>query len=239
MFRKAIPTSFSLSVSVDDKEFSLNLLVPDVILSSSVSLRDSKLFIKTPMSAGSGKPSVGFSSSIEVKLQDDVLKFFGSVSFDATEVSVTISLRMEGVWKKAFGIKRLSVSNLGGKIGLSAIPPYITKIGLDGTATIGDESDPKPVVGTLSFMVNMLDPTQNYFYGSLSSLTINDIFNKILGLDIKLPSILGDSGFDKGLEVSYASLDQITDFNIAIPAGHHFKGKSLSFILIFSLLRRL
>lgn len=80
------------------------------------------------------------------------------------------------MWKGAFGLSKLSIGNVAGEIGLTLTPPWLYLLALGGQIRFGDASDPNPIVGTVYFKINLHDPNENYFYGSISKVSIEDIW---------------------------------------------------------------
>lgn len=132
---------------------------------------------------------------------------------------------MIGDWVGAFGIQRLTISNVMGEIGVTIRPPWLAVLALGGTIRIGDVNDPSPIVGKLYFRIDTTDPTQNYFFGSVEQLTFGNIFTKILGVNVNLPSFLASTGFNFAM-ISYAQIDvAATAYMDFIPAGFRFSGQ--------------
>lgn len=177
MLSSVLSGSFIISFAMDEKQVSFSLMLPDVKLSDSCTMKQLRMFMNMALDVSDvPKLKFGLSVTFVTIVSGETLSFDGSVYVNVADQSVNIKIAMIGLWKGAFGIKKLSIGNIAGEIGLTATPPWLYLLALGGQVNIGDPKDPKPIVGKVYFKINLHDPNQNYFYGSLSKLTIQDIW---------------------------------------------------------------
>lgn len=154
------------------------------------------------------------------------LRLIGSVTAElGVAASVLFSFQMVGTWEHAFGIKRLTISNVLAEVGVMSLAPFLYDIGAGGVISIGDRNDPNPMSGSIYFRVNLKDPSENYFFGKIVGATLGNIFSKLLGIDLPLPGFLKDIGFSL-LQASYCMnpLGTTTPNEDIVPFGFYLKG---------------
>jgi len=167
-------------------------------------------------------------SQLVAMVNGNKLLFSMSCTLDLTKASVVLSLSMEGAWQGAFGIGALTLSNLIGSISLGP-PTGITALMLGGTLTIGQypttaSNADQSITGSMYFNLDFNSPSNNWFYGSITSLTIGNFMSVLFGVK-GLPSIVANSGFPQGLTISYAAAPATVPVaNIEIPSGFRLAG---------------
>jgi len=185
------------------------------------------------------------------------LIFDGSIQAVATTPpTMKFQLQMMGLWRNAFGNRHFAIGNLGLGASLTAVPPYMTSFALNGEVVIGKESvvndcmeiqsskwvyktssDPsKCFRGAGGFQVDILMPVNNYFYISISELTLQTIMGVFLGINLDgWPTCVKDSGFKdrdgdgEALHVSFAPGRDFVKSSggdlVTLDQGIRFKGE--------------
>lgn len=165
----------TIPIVFDDGVITFSIKLPTAKINSNSRLVGNELFISIAIT--NPELSIGYKATIEVMVQEEPLIFVASVTVKIVEVSITLRLEMQGMWRRAFGIKKLSIGNIIGELGITVTPPWINTIMLGGQVEIGDPGDPEPIVGKFYFKVNIKDPTESWFYGSITKLTLQDVFS--------------------------------------------------------------
>lgn len=237
MLGKTFTLGIQISCAVAENIFVLTVGIPRISVSGTVSFRDINFFISSVVVPP--KMSIGFQASLQLTFSNNVLTFDVKASTRLHELSVGLYVAMRGFWKGAFGIPKLSIGNLVGEIGITVTPPYVASIMsgmlmnnlliylLGGSIVIGDPGSETAITGKLYFKISTKTPSENWFYGSISKLTVESLFSNIMGKNtFAMPKLLAESGFTKELKISYSLLGGIsTPFGEGVPAGFRFAGE--------------
>ncbi|XP_065829763.1 uncharacterized protein [Oscarella lobularis] len=194
-------------------DFTVTAALANIPLGSGMTLQSAGLELAISSTTA---PSVGIVCNLLV--HDPLLLFEGSFNARPTG-ELEASLKMTGLWKQAFGIEWLTIGNL--ILSIKFIPgatPTAFEIG--GEVAIGNPG--KELKGAVYVGVDTTDPSKNYFFGSISELTINTLMIAF-GIQTNLPRPLRELGFVEGVEVSYASLEKTVPGR-TIPSGFKMKG---------------
>lgn len=81
----------------------------------------------------------------------------------------------EGIWYRAFGIPKLAIGDIIGEVAIMAREPWLAAIELGGSLYIGETTDPERITGKIYFRIDVQNPANNYFFGSVSRLTIGSV----------------------------------------------------------------
>jgi len=222
MLSDFMPGDFQLQISFDGNKLALKLILPDIKFSSNAILTDAAISIGAELQP-SFKLFVGVGCTLKAIISGDTLLFKASIEASlGIAAKVTISLALEGTWTKAFGIKKLSIGDLIGEVGLTMIPPYIVALKLGGTMTIGEPHE-DPITGKLYFSIDLADPTNNYFYGSVNRLVIGQFLKIVFGVN-GIPPLIAESGFPRGLMMSFGFKETRTPAGDMVYPGFYMKG---------------
>lgn len=222
---------FQLSISLDLSGLQGILDLPDAQIMRNISIVNPKLIF----SVGKTNPQPEFSISCSLKLLvlDIEVIFTGYLAL--TPIQASLNFAMDGIWKVAFGIKRLSIGNLalGGGITYSGFPGEFRaaaeiSLGLDcydGLVFVGNGYC---LHGQGIVSLSTLNPLKNYFLLEISKLDLEVILRALLGSktqqNVIVPKILMESiKMKQGINVSYALTEQ-TFSGKKIKAGYLFQG---------------
>jgi hypothetical protein len=150
------------------------------------------------------------------------VKLIGALRLKFPQSQISLEMKMSGCWKRAFGISILEICDFF--ISVSILPGSpLPGIAFGVTVKIGDERC-YVLQATGFFGINPNDPTDNYFYVDISSLTLQRVVD-LFCININLPHFLADTGFPDGLTTSFALKPHtFKDLGITIPRGFYFKG---------------
>ena len=180
------------------------------------------------LEAGPTRNSFGIRGTL--RLRNPPLTFIGS--FGISTGGVFLQMSMAGLWRKPFGIPVLAVGDLHLRVAVSPLPGFITVIEFGGRGMIGslDNSRAKPINVSMYFGIDRVSPLENFFYGSSTALTIRSIL-EAFGKSVSLPRVLADSGFPKGVNVSFALKTKVLPNGVTVVRGFFIQGmiKILSF----------
>ena len=158
----------------------------------------------------------------EMEISDPPITLVGAFRLNFPQASLSLEMSMTGCWENAFGISILDICDFFISVTItpgSALPGVAFGV----TVKIGEESC-YVLEATGFFSINPNNPTDNYFYVSIGSLTFQRVVD-LFCVDLTLPSFLGDTGFPEGFTTSYASVEHVLpDLGITIPAGFYFDG---------------
>ena len=206
--------SLQLTATVTSpRQFSLLAAVSDIQLGSGLTLKHSGLEFAIGV-----ETYVGITGSLS--LVTPPVSFTGAVR--AGLQGLELSMTMNGLWKRAFGLNWLAFGN--GILSI-AIKPGIPLFGfqIGGEIRIGDLDSGREIKAKVYLEVDPLYPRRNYFYGSINSASIGAILNAF-GVSVSLPSVLSQSGFPHGLKTSFAFDDIDLPGDLVIPRGFRLNG---------------
>ena len=197
--------------------FSVTVAVGDVKLGAGVVLKRAGLEF-----VGGVEESIGLVGSIELKSPPVTL----NAAMRLTVGGVKLEGSMTGCWERALGIPVLILCNLFMSISIAPVAPPISGLEFGGRIEIGNLRCGRNKLLTAEAYVgiNSLDPNQNYFYADIGKLTFQRFFDAFC-ISVTLPKPLGESGFPKGVKISFSLLGkQLPHAGITIPVGFRFKG---------------
>ena len=216
-FLKPIVGSSSLQLTATIatlSDFTVTAALVDIPLGSSMTLQSAGLQL-----AISSTTAPSFGIVCKLLVNNPRLLFEGSFNARPTG-ELEASLKMTGLWKQAFGFDWLTIGNL--ILSLKFIPGVTpTAFEIGGEVAIGNPG--KELKGAVYVGIDTTDLSKNYFFGSVSELTI---YTLMTAFDIQtnyLPRPLRELGFVEGVEVSYALLEKTVPGR-TIPAGFKMKG---------------
>ncbi|CAH1798335.1 unnamed protein product [Owenia fusiformis] len=159
-------------------------------------------------------------------IDDPALRFTGAIGFSTTG-GATLEMAMVGCWPKPFAIPIVTICDLFIKIGIVPEPTVISELHLGGRAQIGliDNSKARLFNASLFIGLNKIVPSESYFLGKISKLTIPAILAAFAYFP-SLPKALDEIGFPDGLDVSYTQLlsGKVLPNGVTIPSGLRFNG---------------
>eukprot|EP00455_Lapot_gusevi_P022523 TRINITY_DN2344_c0_g1_i2.p1 TRINITY_DN2344_c0_g1~~TRINITY_DN2344_c0_g1_i2.p1 ORF type:complete len:952 (-),score=301.89 TRINITY_DN2344_c0_g1_i2:75-2930(-) len=217
--------TFFLRYQSAQSKWSGTLALPDIPLSSSVTMTQTQLSVTA--SPGSGVAfslQVGFNFSVG----GQPLIILGGVSFTpGTAMSVTLRLQMVGTVNNVFGVPRLALSNLYAEFSVMFEPPFFKGYRVGGTITwgAGQPTDPVDAVsGTFGVGIDLVEPKKNFFFIEISGFTIGQVVYYLLGLSKynAVPGILKVTGIENA-KYSYSLVAQ-TFNGYPIPQGYFISG---------------
>ena len=180
------------------------------------------------LEAGPTRNSIGIWGTL--KLRNPPLTFIGS--FGISTGGVFLQMSMAGLWRKPFEIPVLAVGDLHLRVAVSPLPGFITVIEFGGRGMIGslDNSRAKLINVSMYFGIDQVSPLENFFYGSATPFTIKSIL-EAFGKSVSLPRALSNSGFPKGVNVSFAMKTKVLPNGVTVVRGFFMQGmiKILSF----------
>ncbi|CAH1798114.1 unnamed protein product, partial [Owenia fusiformis] len=168
-------------------------------------------------------------SMIEVALiasliiDDPALRFSGAIGFSTT--GATLEMAMVECWPKPFTIPIVTICDLFIKIGILPEPTVISELHLGGRAQIGliDNSKARLFNASLFIGLNKIVPSESYFLGKISKLTIPEILAAFAYFP-SLPKALDEIGFPDGIDTSYSQFGKVLPNGVTIPSGFRFNG---------------
>ena len=208
---------FSLQATIASaSSFTLSAGVSDVRLGSGVMLQRAALQVVVGR-----ETSVGIEGAIRLNKLGITL----SAGLRSGTRGVVLEGNMQGCWKRAFGVKWLSICNLHLLI---AIQPTVTLVGaleIGGEVRIGNPSCVKhPIIASGYIGVDQLSPSNNFYYARMNRVTMATLLQAFC-IRFRLPRPLADSGFPKGFLTSFSPIGkELPKVGISIPAGYRLKG---------------
>ncbi|CAH1800680.1 unnamed protein product [Owenia fusiformis] len=165
---------------------------------------------------------IGLMATLEV--ENPPLVFIGSIGVSTTG-GVVAELAVAGCLKNTFLLSIVRLCDLHIRLGVTPEPTLISELGVGANAEIGVFNNPKarPFRAIVYIGLYKYAPTQNYFLGSISSLTIPDIL-AAFGSFPSLPKALDEIGYPEGLNMSYAIQSRTLPNGVVIPSGLRFRG---------------
>ena len=218
-----------------DKNQSLNTTItikndPDIVILKA-SLTDNKTPFDLSKSVSFSDPclqvdlsgedsSVGIGGTISVTANSQNLSFDGQFDVTATEANFSLTQTGDQIWKNAFGVNDLNVSELAGTLGMS-YDDGLPSIALTGQFNINDFS------GGITFAINSSEPTKSMFSASMKkAITLKEVVNTFCDESVTIPSSLSsilDEVSISSAEIYFAP-NGATIGEKTFPAGYRFDG---------------
>ena len=164
--------------------------------------------------------SVGIVGAIDLSNPDITLT--GRVFLSTS--GVVLEMTMSGCWENAFGTSFLDICSLQASV---AMIPGVTLTGLSlgGEVHLGDDSCGTPLVATGFVGIDVVTPTQNYYYVNFQgSTTVGTILSSFC-INIAVPAPLAQSGFPRGFMPSFPLAGvELPHVPLSIPLGYRLSG---------------
>ena len=169
---------------------------------------------------GTGVVDIGIVGVVDLSDPDITL---ASRVFLSTS-GVVLEMTMSGCWENAFGASWLDICSLQSSVAM--IPGVtLTGLALGGEVHIGDESCGTPLVATGFVGIDVVTPTNNYYYVNVQgSTTVNTILNALC-TKVDIPAPLAESGFPRGFLSSFSLAGvELPHVPLSIPQGYRLNG---------------
>jgi hypothetical protein len=195
------------------RQFSLLAVVNNIELGAGLTLKNCGLEFAVGM-----ETYVGITGSLS--LEDPPLSFTGAIRSGLQ--GLELSMKMNGIWKRAFGFDWLAFGN--GILSI-AIKPGTPLVGIQigGEVRIGELDSGKELIAKVYVGIDPTFPRRNYFYGSINQASVGKILDAF-GISVSLPKVLSQSGFPDGLETSFALDPIILPGGLVLPHGFTLNG---------------
>ena len=195
--------------------FSLTAGVSNINLGSGIVMSEAGIEIH-----GGTENSVGIYGAVDLSDPDITLtaRIFLSTS------GVVLEMTMSGCWENAFGASWLDICSIQSSV---AMIPGVTLTGLSLGAEVhvGDDSCGNPLIATGFVGIDILTPSNNYYYVNLQGSTTVGAILDALCVDISIPAPLAESGFPDGFLSSFSLFGvELPHVPLSIPQGYRFKG---------------
>ena len=195
--------------------FSLVAGVSNINLGSGIVLSQAGVEIN-----GGAVNSVGIVGAVD--LSDPDITLTGRVFLSTS--GVVLEMTLSGCWENAFGAPWLAICSLHSSVAM--IPGLtLTGLALGGEVHIGDETCGTPLVASGFVGIDVLTPSQNYYYVNIQgSTTVGTILDAFC-ININVPAPLAESGFPHGFMSSFSLFGvELPHVPLSIPQGYRFSG---------------
>ena len=207
-------------VIVSQQMFSFIATVDDIRITRGLTLRDAGLEIQVEDGTAAKIGIVG-----SLVLSSPSLTFTARIYFNTLTSQVALEGIMSGCWEDVLGIRYLDICNLHAFAGFSGVTP--TGIGIGGQVRIGDGSCGSVISASGYVGINLLSPTDNYYYANVNSSVTLPALLSAFCISLNLPRPLAETGFPDGYRSSFSirgkELPYLTP-PLTIPPGYHFSG---------------
>ena len=195
--------------------FSLTAGVSNINLGGGVVMTEAGIEI-----TGGVKNSVGIFGAVD--LEDPDITLTARVYLSTS--GVVLEMTMSGCWENAFGASWLDICNIQSSIAM--IPGLLlTGLAVGAEVHLGDETCGTPLIAIGFVGIDILTPSQNYYYVNLEGgATVGSILEAFC-LDFSVPAPLAESGFPDGFLSSFSLFGvELPHVPLSIPQGYRFKG---------------
>ena len=195
--------------------FSLVAGVSNINLGSGIVLSEAGVEIH-----GGVENSIGIFGAVD--LNDPDITLTGRIFLSTS--GVVLEMTMSGCWENAFGASWLDICSIQASVAM--IPGVtLTGLALGGEVRIGDESCGSPLVATGFVGIDILTPSQNYYFVNLTGSTTMGSILQAFCININIPAPLAESGFPNGFLSSFSLFGvELPHVPLSIPQGYRFKG---------------
>ena len=164
--------------------------------------------------------SIGVVGAVDLSNPDITLTARISLSTSG----VVLEMTMSGCWENAFGASWLDICSLQSSV---AMFPGVTLTGLSlgGEVHIGKKSCGTPLVATGFVGIDVITPTNNYYYVNIQgSTTVSTVLSDFC-INIDVPAPLAQSGFPRGFISSFSLAGvELPHVPLSIPQGYRLNG---------------
>ena len=197
------------------KSFTLFAGVANINLGSGIVMSQAGVEIQ-----GGTTNSIGIVGAVDLSNPDITLaaRIFLSTS------GVVLEMTMSGCWKNAFGAKWLDICSLQSSV---AMIPGVTLTGLSlgGEVHIGYRKCGTPLSATGFVGIDVVTPTNNYYYVNIKGSATVGTLLKAFCLKIHVPAPLAKSGFPHGFISSFSLAGvELPHVPLSIPQGYRLNG---------------
>ena len=174
---------------------------------------------------GGTNPSVGIVGSIKMKEPPITL----NAAIRLSVGGVKLEGSMSGCWYNAFRNTYLTICHLSLSMTIIPIPLPLSGLEYGGRIEVGKQSCGHVLTAEGYVGVNVINPSENYFYADVGPVTFQKFFDAFC-INVNLPKPLGDSGFPNGFKISFSLLGrELPHARIIIPSGYRLRG-TLNFL---------
>ena len=195
--------------------FSLFAGVSNINLGGGIVMSQAGVEIK-----GGTTNSIGIVGAVDLSNPDITLaaRVFLSTS------GVVLEMTMSGCWENAFGASWLDICSLQASVGM--IPGVtLTSLALGGEVHIGDDTCGTPLVATGFVGIDVITPTNNYYYVNIQGSTTVGTILSAFCININVPAPLAESGFPHGFISSFSLAGvELPHVPLSIPQGYRLNG---------------
>ncbi|CAH1798338.1 unnamed protein product [Owenia fusiformis] len=221
VFKKFFGADFSLIIK---GRLAINDLLLEVTIPTEITIAEGFTLSGLGFRVIVRPPMIEVALVASLVIDDPALSFSGAIGFSTTG-GATLEMAMVGCWVKPFTIPILTICDLYIKIGITPEPTLISELHLGGRGQIGMIGNPKARLFNASLFIglNKIVPSESYFMGEISSLTIPDVLAAFAYFP-SLPKALEEIGFPDGLAISYSQFGKMLPNGVNIPSGFRFNG---------------
>ena len=195
--------------------FNLFAGVSNINLGSGIVMSQAGVEIK-----GGTTNSIGIVGAVDLSNPDITLaaRVFLSTS------GVVLEMTMSGCWENAFGASWLDICSLQASVAM--IPGVtLTSLALGGEVHIGDDTCGTPLVATGFVGIDVITPTNNYYYVNIQGSTTVGTILSAFCININVPAPLAESGFPHGFISSFTLAGvELPHVPLSIPQGYRLNG---------------
>ena len=193
------------------KQFTFAATVNDIRLGDGLVLSNAGLEFMIGI-----ETSIGLVASLH--LTDPPITFQGAIR--AGLQGLELKMTMVGIWEKVFDLEWLAFGN--GLLAIALKPGPVAGFAVGGELRLGKLNSGKELIIAIVLGIDPTMPRRNYFYGSVNRASLEGLLDAF-DWSVDLPRVLSESGFPKGLMVSFA-FDHIEVPGRVIPAGFRLNG---------------
>ena len=137
---------------------------------------------------------------------------------------VVLEMTMSGCWTNAFGASWLDICSLHASVAM--IPGVtLTGLALGGEVHVGDETCGTPIVASGFVGIDVLTPTNNYYYVNIQGSTTVATILSAFCVNTNVPAPLAQSGFPRGFISSFSLAGvELPHVPLSIPLGYRLNG---------------
>ncbi len=191
-------------------------------IAENIAMGDMKFFLRpSPTNF-----QLGISGAVLAKIDDDDLKFIGTMSIRPIERSAAFGATMIGTWNEPFGIKGLSMGDIAIEVGIGIIPPPAVVapiVGIAGTIGIGEFD------GSAAVKFDTAMPSKSMIAASFNELYLNDVIQSFCDEEVynSIPLEIRETVLSSGMEdVAVYVVPQATTIGeLLFDPGFKFQGK--------------
>eukprot|EP00756_Hemistasia_phaeocysticola_P029673 Hpha_TRINITY_DN16245_c2_g7::TRINITY_DN16245_c2_g7_i3::g.11859::m.11859 len=217
-----VKAEFEFGLLTDSVDLKVEMDVSWWLAKPTVKITQADFFLKSGPNIAGGF-EIGLGVTVEATVHDHLMVFGGE--FIVSDVAIEMEVSLDSPWTSAFGINSLTLDEISLSVAVSyeGVP---TEIGFTIAWALGNTQ------GSGVIELDLLEPEDNVFAGSLSYFNLGDLYKSMTGSTSALQTSLEQVSL-RNLKWSVNPMPEgVTIENTVYPSGSHFSVGQFQFFAL-------